>query len=420
MILLVEMFAILRDVAVALSQIFSAKGQRRYEHAILIDAPRPLVWRMLNSKDITYEGFVPMHVVAEPVQGHPDREMARVRFGQREMTLVTRIARQFPEEVLILEVLAEGTDPAIIMGRDDYIGFFLADAGAGTKLGFSRELTPAKLFAPLSVPFSLRAGARRYKATAERMAAAGDGGTGEAAAGQQAPPAKTSSFGLTPNGVLLSGVALVSFSYLWGWQQALLIAAIIILHELGHALAMLIVGIPVKGVYLVPFFGGAAIAGAPYRNEGQSGFVALMGPGFSLLSTLALAMAARETGNPTFKTAADMSAIINLINLAPIYPLDGGQVLKAVLVSMSRMLAQIVGLAGAAAGFWIAWMLRDPLLGLFMLLGLLATLQIRKPSTVTPMRWPGALLLLLAFAATIAAYLAILYFGPGNAVRLLR
>ena len=417
MTLLVEFFAILRDIVVALSQSFSGKGRRRYEHAILVEAPRSLVWRMLNSKDITYEGFVPMHVVAEPVQGHPDREVARIRFGQREMTMVTRIARQVPEEVLILEVLAEGTDPAIIMGRDDFIGFFLADAGAGTKLGFSRELEPAKLFAPVSVPLSLRAGARRYKATAERMAAAGDVETGEAASGQQAPPAKTSSFGLTSNGLLLAVAALASFSYLWGWQQALLISAIIILHELGHALAMLIVGIPVKGVYLVPFFGGAAIAGAPYRNEGQSGFVALMGPGFSLLSTVALAMAARESGNPTFKTAADMSAIINLINLAPIYPLDGGQVLKAVLVSMSRMLAQIAGLAGAAAGFWIAWRFRDPLLGFFMLLGLAATLQIRKPSTVTPMRWPGALLLLFAFAATIAAYVAILYIGSGSVMR---
>jgi Zn-dependent protease len=408
---LTEIVAILWDITAALANFISGKRQRRFAHVIVVNAPRAVVWHMLRCKDITYEGLVPMHVMTEPMPGQPDHEVARVRFGQREMTMVTRIAKIVPEEVMILEVLAEGSDPAIVMGRDDYIGFFLADAGTGTKLGFSRELEPERWHAQVSVPLSLRSGARRYKATAERMAAAGDDGTGMVAASQLTPPAQTWSFGLTPNGLLLAVAALASFSYLWGWQQALLISAIIILHELGHALAMLIVGIPVKGVYLVPFFGGAAIAAAPYRNEGQSGFVALMGPGFSLLSTLALAVAAKETGNPIFKTAADISAIINLINLAPIYPLDGGRVLKTVLVSMSRMLAQIVGLAGAAAGFWIAWMFRDPLLGLFMLLGLLATLQIRKPSSVTPMRWPGALLLLLAFVATIAAYVAILYFG---------
>ncbi len=407
----------LRDLAHAIVAGLTGGRHLRCEHAVLIAAPRPVVWQMLRAKDITFEGLVPMRVVAEPMPGHPDHEVARVQLGRREMTMVTRIAKEIPEEVLIIEMLEEGTDPAVVLGRNDYIGFFLADDALGTKLGLSREVDPKKLFAPLSVPLRLRAGARRYKATAESLAAAGDGESGAAANGQTAPPRKNSSFGLTSNGLMLAVAALASFSYLWGWQQALLITAIIILHELGHALAMLIVGIPVRGVYLVPFFGGAAIAGAPYRNEGQSGFVALMGPGFSLLSTFVFALAARETGHGNFKMAADMSAIINLINLAPIFPLDGGQVLKAVLVSMSRMLAQIVGLAGAAAGFWIAWLFRDPLLGLFMLLGLFATLQIRKPSSMTPMRWPGALLLLLAFVATVAAYVAILYFGAGNLVR---
>ena len=191
-------------------------------------------------------------------------------------------------------------------------------------------------------------------------------------------------------------------------QQALLISGIIILHELGHAAAMLMVGIPVKGIYLVPFFGGAAIAAAPYRSEGQIGFVALMGPAFSLVPTLAFATAAQETGQPALLQAVQMSAIINLLNLAPIIPFDGGIVLKAALVSMSRTAAQIAGLAGAALGLYGAWFLRDPVLGLFVVLGLLVTRQLKTAPAKEPMRWPSALLLLLAFAATIAAYLAII------------
>jgi Zn-dependent protease len=32
-----------------------------------------------------------------------------------------------------------------------------------------------------------------------------------------------------------------------------------VLHELGHAAAMQMVGIPVQGIYLIPFLGGAAV-----------------------------------------------------------------------------------------------------------------------------------------------------------------
>ena len=132
--------------------------------------------------------------------------------------------------------------------------------------------------------------------------------------------------------------------------------------------------------------------------------MALMGPAFSLLPTAAFLLLAQQTGNPVFVEAAKLSAIINLLNLAPILPLDGGHVLKAALVSLNRTAAQIAGLAGAGLGFWGAWTLSDPLLGAFVGLGLLITLQLKKASPKTPMRWPAALGLLLAMAATIMAY----------------
>ena len=412
MTILTEIVLILRDIALAIVAALTGNRHLRFEHAIFIAAPRSIVWKMLRAKDIIFEGFVPMRAVSEPVPGRPDLEKGLLRMGQREMIMTTRVAKEQPEEVVIIEVLEDGTDPSVIMGRNDYIGFFLADAANGTKLGFSRELDATKWHAAVSVPLGLRAGARRYKATAERMARTGDDGTVESGprSGVATTAAPTSSsFGLSRNGILVSLLALASFSFLWGWREALLISAIIILHELGHALAMLMVGVPVKGIYLVPFFGGAAIAGAPYRNEGQSGFVSLMGPGFSLISTMAFAIFARETGSPLFRRATEMSAIINLLNLAPILPLDGGQVLRSVLVSLNKTLALVVGLAGIALGFWAAWTFRDPVLTLFVALGLLVTLQIRKNSAQAPMRWPAALVLLGAFFTVIAAYVGILY-----------
>ena len=414
---MIEVMLVLRDIAIALGDLVTGKRRCRYETSIFIAAPRETVWRMVTSKDITYAGLVPLRVIGEPVAERPDLTRFEMVLGERRMVMMLRLVDERPGVACQHEMVAEGSTPAIVVGRDDYIAHVLHDVPGGTRLDLAREITPATWWGHVTIPLASRIGARRYKAKAEQMALA----TTEAAEAVQdgpwgvsepaiAPPAKpaVSSFGLTPNGILLSLVALASFSWLWGWQQAVLIAAIIILHELGHALAMLMVGIPVKGIYLVPFFGGAAIAAAPYRSEGQIGFVALMGPAFSLVPTLAFAMAAQETGQPALLQAVQMSAIINLLNLAPIIPFDGGIVLKAALVSMSRTAAQIAGLAGAALGLYGAWFLRDPVLGLFVVLGLLVTRQLKTAPAKEPMRWPSALLLLLAFAATIAAYLAII------------
>ncbi len=78
-----------------------------------------------------------------------------------------------------------------------------------------------------------------------------------------------------------------SFLYLFGWQSAAILLVLIFIHEAGHALAMRMVGQPVQGIYFIPFFGGVAIAGAPHASQAERGFVALMGPGFSLITTAA-------------------------------------------------------------------------------------------------------------------------------------
>ena len=413
---LLAFFHALRDILSGISGLLT--GRRcRFEQAVAIDAPCDVVWRMLRSRDITFDGMMPMHVVVETVPGRPDLEKGRIIVGPREMVLMMRIVDERAGKALLVEILSDGSDPAVVMGRDDFISYIVEETPGGTLLNLTRELVPTRVSAILSVPLGLISGGRRYKRKAEAMAK----GVPEAGApdagrvvgtGEPADPGSAlsaSSLGLSRNGITLGLVALASFALLWGWQEALLIAGIIILHELGHASAMLLVGIPVKGIYLVPFFGGAAVAAAPYRREGQIGFVALMGPALSLLPTAVFLLAAQYGGGAGMVRAAELSAIINLLNLAPILPLDGGHVLKSALVSVNRTLARAVGLAGVGFGFWGAWLLRDPLLALFVGIGLLITLQMKTATSRTPMRWPAAFGLLLALFATIAAYACILY-----------
>jgi Zn-dependent protease len=411
---LIEALRLIGDLLLALVTAIVLRPRRqRHEHGVFIRAPLATVWRVLRSRDLTYPGRSYMRVITEPVPGRPDLERSRCLLPNRDYDIITRIIDERVEQALLSEIMPEGTNPGVIIGDDDFLGMVVkADAG-GTWLYLSREFTPTRWYSPAVAKFGLRTGAQRYKAVAE-LAATADKAPAHSPAAQafvasQAPPPAPKTFNVSRNSILISLIALASFSYMWGWQFALLLAAIIMLHELGHALAMIMVGIPVRGVYLVPFLGGAAVAATPYRSEGQAGFVALMGPGFSLFPTLALAIAAHETGNDLLFRAAELSAIINLINLLPIIPLDGGQVVKSALISLNKSLALVVAGLGTAGGFWLAWTFRDPVIALVAALGLLIIRQIKAKSELTVMRWPLALLLLVSLALTVLIYAVIIY-----------
>jgi hypothetical protein len=154
------------------------------------------------------------------------------------------------------------------LGNDCLMGMRLADAPQGTALTFFNELTVRSFRERITYPTGLRRRAELTKRHCEKEA------------GTQSRLAE-----LANHGLVVSFLALLSFWYLLGWQQALLLAAVVVLHEAGHAAAMRMVGIEVHGIYLVPFFGGVAVPKSSYRSEGRLAFVALMGPGFSLIPT---------------------------------------------------------------------------------------------------------------------------------------
>lgn len=424
MLVITEPLYVLRDLLVWLWRLVTGQRRHRHEHAIRIHAPVATVWAVLRAPDITYDGMFPLRMVTRPVPGMPGVDDIALELAGHALRLRTRLLDERPGHAILLEVLKDGTSPEIYIGAKDYLGMVVESRDGATTLFGSREVTPDRLLSGMLLGVQLRSGLRRYKTKAEALAketlpaATGDASlhaSGEAGARSNtddgppdrspASPNAGSSLGLTPNSIIISLIAFASFAYLWGWQEALLLTAIIILHEAGHAIAMPMVGMQLRGIFLVPFFGGVAVAKQPFRSEWQLGFVALMGPAVSLITTAALVFAYRQSGEPLLKKAAEMSAIVNLLNLAPIIPLDGGNVLKATLISLNRTLAYVVGLAGIAAGFWIAWVMRDPIIGLFVALGLLITRQIPRSTALAPMSGGSAFGLFVAFLATIAVYL---------------
>jgi Zn-dependent protease len=204
-------------------------------------------------------------------------------------------------------------------------------------------------------------------------------------------------------------VALLSFCYLFGWKLGLLLSIVIVVHEAGHVAAMLMTGVGVRGIYLIPFFGDAAVPRTAYRTEGRLGFIALMGPGLSLIPTVGLLAMYRATGDLQLRQAVEMFAVVNAANLLPIYPLDGGLILNALIGSVSRTSALIVGWIGVLVGLGLAIYFQSFLIGIpFLLFALQRYLSGGQTVELERLSVGGGFALALASIAGFILYVVVI------------
>lgn len=134
----------------------------------------------------------------------------------------------------------------------------------------------------------------------------------------------------------LAAISFASYAYLFTWKFALLIMIALGLHESGHVWAMRKVGIKTSGFFYLPFIGGAAVAQDRYKTYKDSVFVSIMGPiwGFGLAAfSCAIYYITRI---PLFAGAAAWMALLNILNLVMIAPLDGGRIFSAIAFSINK------------------------------------------------------------------------------------
>jgi len=150
--------------------------------------------------------------------------------------------------------------------------------------------------------------------------------------------------------------------------------AVVFIHEMGHLAAMKVFGYTDLKILFIPFVGGAA-AGKKRGGPGwQQGIVLLAGPlpGILLALPLCLAGEALELPQEWVRLAAIMFLGLNLFNLLPFEPLDGGRLLQLTLFSRHPLLELLFRLM-AVAGLGLLALVFGWLLGviaLFMLITL--------------------------------------------------
>ena len=151
--------------------------------------------------------------------------------------------------------------------------------------------------------------------------------------------AAIAAFALKFKFLLLFGAKLFTISWtfllsLWiyvvifGWKLAVVIMMLLLAHELGHYFAFRAYGLPARLPAFVPLLGAFTAGAAPADLE-QDAYIALAGPLVGL-GLAAVCYAIGDASHDRFWFAcADLSAFLNLFNMIPTPPFDGGRVIGA-------------------------------------------------------------------------------------------
>lgn len=208
--------------------------------------------------------------------------------------------------------------------------------------------------------------------------------------------------------LLASSVAV--YSVMFTFEFALALIGVLVFHEYGHLRAMKKFGIPTKGMYLIPFVGGLAVGDAP-RTRWQDVYISMMGPVFGLIMTLVFYIIYLITESHFAGLVASTSALLNLFNLIPVYPLDGGRVVKSLVFSGRNYLALVMLLMISALCFVLAWKLGFYFITFFIVIGVIdivAGWRVALLDDITPLKPYGIFFSVMWYLLVVATFIGMI------------
>jgi Zn-dependent protease len=166
--------------------------------------------------------------------------------------------------------------------------------------------------------------------------------------------------------VATAAAALVSvgaYSLLFGWPFAAGFVVLLFVHEMGHVVQLRREGITASAPMFVPFLGAVISARSLRTNALAEARVGLAGPVLGTIGAGIVALAAVVTHAHLLYALAYTGFFINLFNLIPVTPLDGGRAMAAMAPAM-----WMVGLVILVA---VAALFGNPLIFIFIVIGFL-------------------------------------------------
>jgi len=120
------------------------------------------------------------------------------------------------------------------------------------------------------------------------------------------------------------------YSVALGWPFAVGFVVTILVHEIGHVVAAWAYGVPVSAPMFIPGMGAFIALKTPAPTVYAEAVIAIAGPIAGSLAGIVCWLVFSVTGSPLFLGLAHVTFMMNLFNLTPVFPLDGGRVLGAV------------------------------------------------------------------------------------------
>jgi Zn-dependent protease len=137
---------------------------------------------------------------------------------------------------------------------------------------------------------------------------------------------------LTTAGTALLSVA--AYSLFFGWPLAAGFVVLLFVHEMGHVIALRREGIKASAPMFIPFLGAAIFSKSLGDNALAEARVGLAGPVLGSLGAGLVGVAGGLLHSPLLLALAYIGLFINLFNLLPVVPLDGGRAMAAMAPSM--------------------------------------------------------------------------------------
>ena len=132
---------------------------------------------------------------------------------------------------------------------------------------------------------------------------------------------------LASSGTIL--VSLVAYAVIWGWSFAAGFIALLFVHEMGHVIALRREGIKASAPMFIPFMGAVVAARSLGGNALAEARVGLAGPVLGSIGSAACIVVWHATGSDLWRALAFTGFFLNLFNLLPVVPLDGGRAMAA-------------------------------------------------------------------------------------------
>ena len=160
-------------------------------------------------------------------------------------------------------------------------------------------------------------------------------------------------------------VSIGAYALIWPWQFAIGLVLLLLVHELGHVLEAKRQGLPTSAPMFIPFLGALITMKKMPENAWNEAKVALAGPIVGSIGAAVCWGAGVALDSDLLRALAFFGFLINLFNLLPIHPLDGGRATEAL-----HPVVWLIGLAGLIALTIIS---PNPVLILILLFGGLST-----------------------------------------------